>query len=241
MSTLSETLKKLKNKDTLNLTELRDTILQIAKDIISQRFEEIKQEAEQEIEELKDELSASLEEITSKTFKGDRGEKGDKGDRGEKGDSIQGLPGKNGKDGKNGNNGIDGKDGKNGNDGKSGKDGIELKPQEIVSKLESLEGSSRLSKSAIKGLEESLPLLSKNIQESKKGGGGGMGNIQHESFNVSSATTTLTTSYKIAGNGTAIMGVFYNGQQIFYGTHYTISGKIINLQFTPEDDTTITI
>lgn len=69
-----------------------------------------------------------------------------------------------------------------------------------------------------------------------------MGNVQHERFNTTSATTTVTTKYSIAGGGFAIWA-YYQGQEIFRGTAYTVGNdhKTLTLLFTPEDSTVIDI
>lgn len=94
-----------------------------------------------------------------------KGEKGDKGETGEKGD--KGDTGSNGRDGKDGRNGIDGKDGLHGyngvdglngidgvdgKDGKDGKDGSPDTPEQIVVKINTLEGE--IEPKAIKGLDK---------------------------------------------------------------------------------------
>ena len=77
---------------------------------------------------------------------------------------------------------------------------------------------------------------------SEGGGGGGSGNPQHESFAVSSATTTLTVTTPIAAEGFAIWAN-YNGQGIVRGTHYTVGTdrRTLTLLFNPQDGTSIDI
>ena len=95
-------------------------------------------------------------------------------------------------------------------------------------------------------LEEIKPELTRIREEIKKvasqkpQGGGGMGNLQHESKSVSSGTTSVNTTYTVAGGGYAIWA-YYQGQLIMRGVHYTVSGKTITLLFTPEDNTTIDV
>lgn len=158
--------------------------------------------------------------------------------------------GKNGKDGvpgKSGDNGKDGKDGKKGQDGKDGKDGINGspdKPLEIADKLNTL--TEKVQQKVIIGLEKRLKGLEMSIRDRKGGGsgpsGGGMGNTQHETKAVSSATTTVSTTYPISGNGYAIWA-YYQGQLIMRGTAYTVGSdrKTLPLLFTPQDDTFIDI
>lgn len=115
----------------------------------------------------------------------------------------------------------------------------EITAQSIAIKLETLKGDERIGIPVIKGLKEYLDNLTRAIREkvkSSSGSGGGIGNIQHEKFNVDETTTTITAIYPIAGNGTAIIGLFYNGQQQHRGTHYTVgtNKKTITLLFTPD-------
>lgn len=70
--------------------------------------------------------------------------------------------------------------------------------------------------------------------------GGGMGNWVHQSFTISSATTTKSLTYNVAAGGMAHL-CRYQGQMLAYGVQYTISGKIITLLFTPEDSTVLDV
>lgn len=76
----------------------------------------------------------------------------------------------------------------------------------------------------------------KRVASQKTQSGGGMGNVQHESKIVTPSTTSVNTTYTVAGGGYAIWA-YYQGQLIMRGIHYTVSGKTINLLFTPEDGT----
>lgn len=129
-------------------------------------------------------------------------------------------------------------------DGKDGKDGSPDTPTQIADKLNTL--SEKVEISVIKG----LPAFIKNFQRALKekgggsgSGGGGMSNIQHETKNVSSATTQITTTYPIAMGGFAIFGAHYQGQLIMRGEHYTVNAdrKTLPLTFTPDDNTKIDI
>lgn len=114
--------------------------------------------------------------------------------------------------------------------------------EKIAEKLNTTEESVQIS--VIRGLQKELASIKREVaRKDKGGGGGGMGQVQHESTDVSSATTQVTTIYKIAGNGYAIMGAYYQGQLIMRGTHYTVGGdrKTLNLLFTPQDSTVIDI
>lgn len=125
---------------------------------------------------------------------------------------------------------------------KDGKDGSPDKPLEIASKLNTLE--EKVDQKVIKGLDRRFKSIDIAIRD-KKGGksGGGMGNFQHETKNLTSATTTITTNYKISGNGYAIVGIYYQGQFIVRGTSYTVGTdlKTITLLFTPVNSTFIDI
>ena len=164
--------------------------------------------------------------------------------KGDKGDTVslmgpQGLRGEQGLQGVQGPSGKAGKDsialGPPGLQGDPGRDGSPDNPQEIVKKLNTTENLVEMK--VIRGLQGVLERFQRGLKE--KGGGkagGGMGNIQHEQTAISSATTTVITSYSIAGGGFALWA-FYNGQMVSRGTDYTISGKTITLLFTPSDST----
>lgn len=142
------------------------------------------------------------------------------------------------RDGKDGTDGI-GKDGYNGRDGKDGKDGSPDKPIELANKLNTL--TEKVDKKVIRGLDKWMESIMASLRDRKKGGGvsgggGGMGNVVPESFSIGSATTTITLANNVASNGRAIW-FNYQGQQQAYGTHFTVSGKIITLLFTPQDST----
>lgn len=161
------------------------------------------------------------------------GKKGDKGDKGE--------PGKPGGKGDRGEPGI-GVKGDKGDPGKPGNDGSPDTPEQVVKKINKSERS-KIKMTQIAGLEQYLQGLRNSIKNSrltKSGSGGGMGNVQHESKNVSSSTTTVTTNQSIAGQGFAIWA-YYQGQLIVKDTHYTVGAdfKTLTLTFTPEDATVI--
>ena len=181
-------------------------------------------------------FNVGLEGITQ--IKGDKGIKGDsgdpiKGDRGDKGDSIRGEKG-------------DSVKGDIGDTGARGDTGVQGSPDtgvQIVKKLSALEEKKQLPKSAIRGLEEMLRNFSTRISNARaasKGGGGGMGNILHETKDVGSATTTVTVAHPIAASGNALW-VYYQGQFIVKDEHYTVSGKTITILETLIDSTKIDI
>lgn len=89
-------------------------------------------------------------------------------------------------------------------------------------------------------LAQGLRALQSSARAGSASRGGGMGNAQHETKNVSSATTSVSLSSDVAASGRAIWAS-YQGQFLVYGTHYTISGKTMTLLFTPQDDTFIDI
>ena len=82
----------------------------------------------------------------------------------------------------------------------------------------------------VEGLLNKLHVLRRNIAElrgrkqSASGGqgGGGMGNPQHEEFSINSGTTTITTAFPIAAQGTAIFPFDYQGQVLRLNNHYTV-------------------
>lgn len=118
---------------------------------------------------------------------------------------------------------------------------IKDKAEEIVSKINT--SKEKILISSINGLQEEINGLKRAIREGVKGkgqSGGGMGNTQHESKAISSATTSVTTSYPISANGYALWA-YYQGQMIARGVGYTVSTdrKTINLLFTPIDNTYI--
>lgn len=136
-----------------------------------------------------------------------------------------------------------GEKGDPGKDGKPGKDGSPDTANQIADKLNTTKETVDIS--VIKGLQKELASIKREVARKERGGGGGggMGAVQHESTNVSSVTTQITTTFKIAGNGYAIMGAYYQGQLIMRGTHYTVGGdrKTLSLLFTPQDSTVIDI
>jgi hypothetical protein len=118
--------------------------------------------------------------------------------------------------------------------GAKGVDGSPDTPEQIITKVNKAGG---VKMTAIEGLSETIKAVK------KAGGGksgGGMGNMQHETKSVGSATTSVTTTYGVAAGGRAIW-VYYQGQGLAYGTHFTVSGKTITLLFTPVDSTALDI
>ena len=262
MQTLAELIRIQREKDGKSVPDWRAIVIQVANDIINARWAELSAEITQE---LKDQIEQSTGDAAEEAvneiiddlligklkpeFKGDKGEKGDsiKGEQGAIGLTPRAgidypIP-KDGKDGKKGKDSV--VVGPKGDTGEKGKDGSPDTAEQVRDKLQTLIGEARLDKSAIKGLAEEIAVIMRAIREKTvaQKGGGGMGNVQHESFNVSSATTTVATAYAIGGAGFAIFGAYYNGQQIQRGTHYTVGGnrKTLTLTFTPDDGTVITV
>lgn len=136
-----------------------------------------------------------------------------------------------GPQGRAGRDGADGLPGKPGDRGKDGKDGSPDTPEQVVTKVNEAGG---VKITAVEGLPEALKRAKK---EGGGGGkGGGMGNTQHETYPLSASTTTITLSHSPANNGRAIW-FHYQGQYQVYGTHYTVSGRIVTLLFTPTNGT----
>lgn len=119
---------------------------------------------------------------------------------------------------------------------------------EKLPKSEALNGDviiDKVNTSTKKIKPERIEGLVEEMRTFKKGGGkggGGSGNWQHEATATSSATTTVTTTYKIAGNGYALM-VYYNGQLLTRGVQYTVGTdlKTLTFTFTLSDSTTIDV
>jgi hypothetical protein len=142
------------------------------------------------------------------------------------------------------------KDGKDGKDGAAAdeekitkriEDNLPKLAESIRNSLELLQGEERLDESAVKGLTEKL----KEAERDRKvyvAGGGGMRAWIHQNFSVDSSTTTITLTHAIGASGFAVMA-YYNGQFLVRGTHYTMGSdaKILTLQFTPTDGTSIDV
>lgn len=129
--------------------------------------------------------------------------------------------------------------GPQGDPGAPGKDGSPDTPEQVVEKVNKKGG---VDMKSVEGLMRTLEAIRSEIRVSRRAdagagaGGGGMGNTVHENFPVTSATTSVTLRSKVAANGFAA-SVYYNGQQMTRGTHWTVSGKIVTLLFTPDDTT----
>jgi hypothetical protein len=120
------------------------------------------------------------------------------------------------------------------------KDDLPDNPDEVVEKVNG--SSKKIKTQQIEDFDKIIKNIRNSIREKRGGGskGGGMGNPQHESKSVTSASTSVTTNSKIGANGYAIWA-YYQGQMIVRGTHYTVGAdlKTLTLLFTPQDSTAI--
>ena len=230
------------------LSELDGLIEKITRQVLKElttdakkEFEDVIAELLQDIPEFKETIREGLQDILKEKIGKDgiaklKGERGTDGDsiKGDKGDSVKGDMGEKGERGDIGDKGEDGIKGK---DGENGKDGSPDKPLEIAEKLNTL--TEKVDIGVIKGLGKEIKNLFREVRKKGGGGGGGgLGNVVHESFSTGTGTTTVTLSNNIAANGFAIWA-YYEGQFIVRGTHYTQSGKVLTLTFTPDADSNI--
>lgn len=137
-----------------------------------------------------------------------------------------------------------GPQGVQGTPGLKGKDGSPDTGEQIAKKLNKTKGT--VSMAVIAGLLEEIQALKREVRKKGDKGGaasGGMGNVQHETKNLTALSTTVVTNFPISGGGYAIMGAYYQSALIMRGEHYTVGGdrKTITLLFTPEDNTKIDI
>ncbi len=138
---------------------LQKTLVQRVLDL-EKRYEEEMAQNKVEFETKLAELKADMPNLdkVADSIRGKDGEQGLQGEIGERGEQgergKEGKPGKNGKEGKPGKRGDDGAQGERGEKGEDGKDGSPDTPEDIVTKLQSLEGEERLSATAIKDLDE---------------------------------------------------------------------------------------
>ena len=251
---LKQAIQRNKMKDLSNGENLRAFVLQIVEDIVVRKFLEIKEDIADEVnKEIEDEIGNRIIRIPAE--KGHDGhtptkeeleriikplipppKKGDKGDVPILGKDFF-LP----------------KDGKTPTENEikniikplipepiPGKNGSPDTPDQVVGKVNI--AKKKIAMVAIDGLTEELQGIKRVVRDKggSEKGGGGMGNVQHESKSVSSSTTSVSTSFAIGGNGYAVWG-FYQGQMIVRGTHYTVNSdrKTLPLLFTPQDSTTI--
>ena len=206
--------------------DIRKLIKNTSQKTFAEEFALFKEELQPEIEAWFDNI---VEDRLKEKLKGDigiqgdqgvKGEKGDvgesiKGDKGDKGDSIKGERG-------------DDAVGEKGEQGDKGDGGSPDTPNQIIEKINKTRTKIPISK--ISGLDEMFTSLKRTISRisvKKGGGGGGMGNPVHETFDISAGTTSVTLASNIAANGTAIFTASYEGQNLELTNHYTISGKTL--------------
>ncbi|MCR4279319.1 MAG: hypothetical protein NUV78_01120 [Candidatus Zambryskibacteria bacterium] len=126
--------------------------------------------------------------------------------------------------------------GEKGEAGKDGRNGSPDTPDEVVTKVNS--AKKKVNMSAVDGLLERLDSLKTAIRGSKGGKvGGGMGEPQHETKSVGASTTSVTLSYPVGAGGRAIW-MFYMGQFLIYGTHYTVNRDVVTLTIDNKVDNT---
>lgn len=237
MSRIQTHIANKQRQKALEGSDLKEIILSTTETIVEQTLAKIRPEIEKTAQEL---ATATVEKWTKGVQKGDRGDKGYT--------PQKGVDYFDGEDGKTPVAGIDfpipenGKDGKSivGSPGKPGKDGSPDNPEEIAEKINTLE--EKINPKTIRNFEKIIRTLSENIKDARnlklKGGGGsgGMGLPVHQSFALTSATTEVTVSQGIAANGLALF-VYFQGQMVAKGVGYTVSGKTISLDFSPENGT----
>ena len=218
----------------LSLEKVREIVKQIAKETMEKEIKGLLMKAEEAIYRELTLIDKEANRQLKTALKGDKGDKGDsiKGDKGdttivekiiEKTEIIKEQP-------------IVKEIVKVTNEIKEV--AVTDKPEIIADKLNTLE--EKVNKNVIIGLEKSLKDLKDSVRKGGGKKGGGMGNVIHETKSVSSATTTITTDYSIAGAGYAIWA-FYQSGNIVRGTHYTVGSdfRTLTLTFTPQDSTFI--
>lgn len=122
---------------------------------------------------------------------------------------------------------VDQKRGPQGIQGKPGKDGSPDTAKQVVEKVNK-EGGVKMT--AIEGLIDKIEAVKKTARGGGKSGGG-MGNPQHEVKSISAGTTSVTTTYPIAANGTAIFSASYQGQILDLNVHYTVAANRKTINF----------
>jgi len=237
MPSLAEAIRK-RNSQNISPEDMRSFIIQTAEDVIARRVDSLTEYIEEEVES---EIREVVDEMISTRLTGPQGPQGERGNDGDtivgpegpvgpKGDSIVGPVGPQGPMGV-------------GKAGKDGKDGSPDTPDQVVEKVN--KADKKILLTAIDGLVKELDVIKRTVRERGGGGssgGGGMGQPQHETKSVSSASTTVTTTTPISAGGRALW-VYYQGQFLVYGTHYTVGAdkKTLTLLFTPQDSTSIDI
>jgi len=162
--------------------------------------------------------------IRDTRFRGDKGEQGPKGEQGK---------------GKDGRNGKDGRDGKELNASVVAEQVLKILPTnekpvtDIARALENLPDKDKLSVAAIRGLQQAIEQIKREVQRKAGGGGGGggMGNVQTQTFSISASTTTVTTDFPIGQSGNAIMNFVYDNANLERTNHYTVGSDRKTITF----------
>jgi len=226
---LKEAIRKNRTRTAAVNGDISSLVIQAAEHAVTEWIGDHKTEIFAHVDSV---VEDTLSDLMRKTFKGPQGERGMPGMKGEKG--AQGNVGPRGPQGAPGPMGPKGPQGIAGN---PGKDGAADTAKQIAAKINSLEDV--IEPKAIKGLSGALNNMRTALREkTATKANGGMGNVVHETKALTSATTSVTLSQKIAANGFAIWA-YYQGQLVARGTHYTVSSdrKTLALTFTPDDNT----
>lgn len=117
-----------------------------------------------------------------------------------------------------------------GEPGEPGQPGIQGEPGKSVTKEEVLAVIRPQVEKELKQLREQVRA---NLKKAGKGGGG-TGDIQHESKSVSAGSTTVQTSYPIAANGNALIKVAYRKFIWHKDIDFTVGADRKTLTFTSD-------
>lgn len=118
--------------------------------------------------------------------------------------------------------------------------------ENIRNALEVLKGEERLDAAAIKGLEEMLKSMMRNVDKRIVAAVGSIsvpspvGWTKHQSIDLSSGTTVYSLDEAPAHNGKAAI-VRYEGQVLTETTHYSFDGTDITLTFDPDNSTKLDV
>ncbi len=92
-----------------------------------------------------------------------------------------------------------------------------------------------INKNVIRGIDDMFNELSSRISRVKAGiPGGGMGDPQHQVFNISAGTTTVTTTHSIAAGGNAVMNFVYDNANLERTNHYTVGSDNKTITFNTD-------
>lgn len=182
------------------------------------------------ITKLATEFFAAFAEAAKKDLKGEKGNQGEQGKEGKSG--IQGKPG------------PEGKAGPQGKPGPEGKSGKTVTKEDLIPLIKSLlpkdasKDQEKIIRDLFAKLEKSITDRLAKMEDKKRrtvsgGKAGGMGDPQHETFNITTATVTITTNYPIAAMGNAIFKCAYQGQTLQKGTHFTVGIDNQTVTFVP--------